>query len=199
VDARDAGLSVRASFDSRDRASLSTDGVAALLEYYEVQDALGANRDWRRAEFGAHFALPLRRNVAWISAAAGSDLGSGVPVDRAFRLGGARTLPAYSYDELRTRAYWLASASFMWHLLDLVSVKNQSLYAGLGLQWAGLYDQALREDSRNLNGASVQLGGPTPIGSFTIGAGKSGSDWGYWLSIGRPIGRGTILDSGLLQ
>jgi NTE family protein len=199
VDERDAGLALGASFDSRNRGALATDGIAAQLEYYEIADALGASRDWRRLETGAVFALPLRRNYVWISGAAGSDLGSGIPVDRAFRLGGARTLPAFANDELRSRAYWLASANFMWHLKDLVSVKNQALYAGLGLQWAGLYDRAITQDDKELNGASVQLLGSTPIGALTLGAGKSGSNWGFWLSLGRPIGQGSILQSGLLQ
>jgi hypothetical protein len=87
----------------------------------------------------------------------------------------------------------------MWHLKDLVSVKNQALYAGLGLQWAGLYDRAITQDDKELNGASVQLLGSTPIGALTLGAGKSGSNWGFWLSLGRPIGQGSILQSGLLQ
>jgi hypothetical protein len=41
--------------------------------------------------------------------------------------------------------------------------------------------------------------GPAADGSRTLGAGKSGSSWGLWLSLGRPIGNGSILESGLLQ
>jgi hypothetical protein len=44
----------------------------------------------------------------------------------------------------------------MWRLVTLVAVKNQAIYAGLGLQWAGLYDRVLANDDKELNGVSPQ-------------------------------------------
>jgi hypothetical protein len=36
----------------------------------------------------------------------------------------------------------------MWRLVALVAVKNQAIYAGLGLQWAGLHDRVLTNDDK---------------------------------------------------
>ncbi len=122
-----------------------------------------------------------------------------MPADRAYSLGGPRTLPAFSYDELRAREYWLAQASFLWRLKDLVPVKNQAIYAGFGLQAAGLYDRVDFVADDEIYGASAYLTGPTMFGTFTLGAGVAPDDWSLWLSLSRPIGKGSILDDGLFR
>ena len=198
-DARDAGLTFSFLYDSRDQESFATQGLAAQLEYYDSDDSLGADREWERLEAGVTFALPLRRNVVWLSAAGGTDLNGGLPPDRAFSLGGERTLPAYEYDELRAQEYWLVSASFLRYLVDIVPVKNQGLYLGMGLQAAGLYGRVDRVPNDEVYGGSLYLGGRTPIGALTLGTAYSDDNWGFWLSLGRPIGKGSILDSALLR
>ena len=55
--------------------------------------SLGADRDWERAEIGLGVAVPLRRDVLWVTLAGGSDLGSDLPADRAFALGGPGSFP----------------------------------------------------------------------------------------------------------
>jgi hypothetical protein len=46
---------------------------------------------------------------------------------------------------------------------------------------------------------SAHLGGPTPIGTLTVGIGGAEDSWGVWLSLGRPVGKGSILDLGLFR
>ena len=46
---------------------------------------------------------------------------------------------------------------------------------------------------------SVYMGGPTPIGTFIVGIGGAEDSWGVWLSLGRPVGKGSILDQGLFR
>ena len=89
------------------------------------------------------------------------------------------------------RSYWLASTSFLWRLVEVVPVKNQAIYAGFGLQAAGLYDRVDRVEDGEVYAASMYLGGPTPFGTFTIGIGGSEDSWGFWLSLGRPVGSGS--------
>jgi NTE family protein len=199
IDARDAGLTVSAIYDSRDAGTFATHGVAASVEYIQADDSLGSDRDWERVEAGIRTAFPVGRTFMWVGVAGGTDFDDDLPGDRAFSLGGPRTLPAYQLDELRVRGYWLAEASFLWRLKELVPVKNQAIYGGFGLQAAGLYDRVDLVDDGEIYGVSAYVGGPTPIGTFTLGIGAAEESWGVWLSLGRPIGTGSVLDDGLFR
>ena len=143
--------------------------------------------------------IPVGNHFMWVSVAGGTDLGDELPADRAFSLGGPRTLPAYELDELRARSYALAGVDFFWRLKELVAVKNQAIYGGLGVQAVGLYDRVDRVDDGEIYGLSGYLGGPTPIGTLVLGAGVASDSWSVWLSLGRPIGKGSILDNGLFR
>lgn len=199
ADFLDAGMTVTARYDSRNAATFATRGIAAAVEYDRVDDSLGSYRDWERIEAGFRTPLPVGKNLMWISLAAGADLGDDLPADRAFSLGGPGTLPGFQHDELRVREYWLAQASFLWRLKELVAVKNQAIYGGFGLQAAGLYDRADLVEDDEIYGASAYLAGPTPIGTFTLGVGAASDSWSIWLSLGRPVGKGSILDDGLFR
>jgi NTE family protein len=199
IDDRDAGVGVMGLYDSRDSATFATGGAAASIEYIRADDSLGSDRDWERAEAGLKTAIPFGKNFMWIGVAGGTDFDDGLPGDRAFSLGGPRTLPAYQIDELRVRSYWLAEASFLWRLKNLVPVKNQAIYGGFGLQAAGLYDRVDLVEDGEVYGASAYIGGPTPIGTFTLGVGAAEDSWGVWLSLGRPVGKGSMLDDGLFR
>jgi NTE family protein len=200
LEARDAGLAASASYDSRDVSTFARHGLAAEVRYVRSDDSLGADRDWSRLEAGLRKGISLGENGIWFSLAGGADVGDDeLPGDRAFSLGGPRTLPAYQFDELRARDYWLADVSFLWRLTELVAVKNQAIYGGFGMQAAGLYDRVDRVEDGEVYAASAYLGGPTPLGTFTIGIGGASDSWGVWLALGRPVGKGSILDDGLFR
>jgi hypothetical protein len=63
----DAGIGASVEFDSRDTAFSPTRGLAAALDYMQSDPALGADRHWERAELGVGVAVPLRRDVLWVS------------------------------------------------------------------------------------------------------------------------------------
>jgi NTE family protein len=199
IEARDAGIVASAIYDSRDQPGFSRKGFAAQLEYLNIADGFGADRDWERIEAGVRFAVPWQDDVISLTAAGGVDLGEQLPPDRAFTLGGERTLPSFQVDELRAREYWLVRADFLWRLVDLNPVKDQALYVGVGLQGAGVYHRVDRIDDSEFLGASAFLAGPTPIGTVTLGVGYAQNSGAFWLSIGRPIGKGSILDNDMLR
>ncbi len=199
VDTRDAGFAVSALYDSRSTATFATEGVAAAIEYFYTDDELGGERQWERVEAGVRTSIPIGNHFMWVSLAGGTDLGEELPADRAFSVGGPRTLPAYELDELRARSYALAGVDFLWRIKELVSIKKQAIYAGFGVQAAGLYDRVDPVDDGEVYGLSAYLGGPTPIGTLVLGAGVASDSWGVWLSLGRPVGNGSILDNGLFQ
>jgi NTE family protein len=202
VDADDAGLVFSARYDSRDTATFATKGLAAAVRYEYINDSLGSDRDWERLEAGIRRSISVGKYVTWLSLAGGTDLDSDLPVDRYFSLGGSRVLPGYQHDELRVSDYWIAESSFLRRLKVLSPIKNQAIYAGLGLQFAGLYDRIDVEgtdDQEELFGGYLFLAGPTALGTFTLGVGFAEGEANVWLSIGKPISTGTILDDGLFR
>lgn len=200
ADFLDAGFTASLKYDSRDANTFATSGIAAAIEYLRMDGSLGSDRDWERIEAGFRTSIPVGKNLVWISLAGGKELGDELPGDRAFSLGGPRTMPAYQHDELRVDQYWLADVSFLWHLKELVAIRNQSIYAGIGLHAAGIYERVdfLVPDDE-IYGASAYLAGPTPIGTFTLGVGATADEWSVWFAFGRPVGKGSILNSGLFR
>jgi len=202
IDVEDAGLEVSARYDSRDTPNFATKGLAAAVHYERVDDSFAADRNWERLEGGIRRSISIGKYVTWLSLAGGTDLGSDLPPDRYFSLGGSRVLPAYQHDELRVSDYWIAETSFLRRLKTLSPIKNQAIYAGLGIQYAGLYDRIDVPgdgDEENVLGGYVFLAGPTALGTFTLGAGFTEDQANVWISIGKPITSGTILDDGLFR
>ena len=201
LDVDDAGLTFSGRYDSRDTATFSTTGLAAAVRYEHMDDSLGSDRNWDRMEVAVRKAISIGKYVTWLSLAGGSDLGSDLPEDRRFSLGGPRVLPALQHDELRVAEYWVAESSFLRQLKVLSPIKNQAIYAGLGLQAVGIYDRldVPGNDDEVKYGGYLFLAGPTAIGTFTLGAGFAGGEANMWLSVGKPISSGTILDDGLFR
>jgi NTE family protein len=203
----DAGLSFLATYDSRDTAFNATRGLAAAVEYLQSDESLGAERDWERAELGVGMALPLRRDVIWLTLAGGSDLGSELPPDRLFTLGGPGSLPGYELGELRAGNYWSASGSYLWKIKDIMSIRGQALYAGVRLLAVQTYDRfdidgedVILVDDDPVYGGSLYLTGRTLVGPLTVGVGFTSEDvWSLWLAVGRPVGHGTILEKGIFR
>jgi NTE family protein len=202
----DAGMTLTATYDSRDTAFNPTRGVAAALEYAYVEDSLGADRDWERLELGVGLALPVRNDVIWMTLAGGTDLDSAMPPDRYFMLGGPGSFPGYELGELRLTDYWTASGSYLWKIKDLVSIRGQALYAGLRLEAGQTFGRLESlvlpgfDDDEMIYGGSLYLAGRTQAGPLTLGLGLTSTDsWSLWIAIGRPIGNGTILERGIFR
>ena len=120
----DAGLRLDAAFDNRDTAFSPTRGYAMDLEYMRSDSSLGADRDWERAEIGLGVAVPFRHDVLWVTLAGGSDLGSALPPDRAFALGGPSSFPGLELGELRVDGYWTIDTSYLWRVKEGLSIRN---------------------------------------------------------------------------
>ena len=196
----DAGIAATLEFDSRDTAFSPTRGLVAALEYFQADRSLGADRDWERVELGIGAALPLRRDVLWLTLAGGTDLDGDLPADRMFALGGPGSFPGLEVGELRVGKYWTANTSYLWKIKDVMTVRNLALYFGTGLSVGGIDDRLDGGETGEIYGGSVFLTGRTRIGPLTVGLGATTTDsWSLWLSVGRPVGYGTILDKGLFR
>ena len=199
-DADDAGIVALVEYDTRDTAFSPTRGLAVAAEYARSDDSLGADRDWERAEIGVGMALPLRRDVLWLTIAGGSSLGSDLPADRKFALGGPGSFPGLELGELRVGDYWTASTGYMWKFKDIQTIRNQALYVGASVTAGGVHDRVDDVSGADMYGASVYLTGRTLVGPLTVGLGATTNDsWSLWVAVGRPIGHGTILERGIFQ
>ena len=85
--------------------------------------------------------VPLRNDVLWINAAAGTDFGTDLPADRLFVLGGPVSFPGHDVGELRAGSYWTLSSGYSWELKDIFTLRGQSLYWGVLLQGGQTFDR----------------------------------------------------------
>lgn len=200
LEVTDAGVAVSAIYDTRDTAFRPTRGIAATLEYFKSDAVLGAQRNWQRLESGIGIALPIRSNILWLDAAGGSNLGSHLPADRLFSLGGPVSLAGYDLNELRAAAYWSVSGSYLWQLKEIFPLRGQSLYAGIRLQDIEANDILGSKNYGQVQSVSFMITGRTPVGPFTLGfATTSENSRSLWISFGRPIAEGTILSRGIFR
>ncbi len=196
----DAGVGFTAQYDSRDTAFAPTKGMTAAFEYMNSNDSLGGDRDWQRAELGLGVAVPFRRNIWWITAAGGTGIGDDLPADRAFTLGGPGSFPGFELNEMRVGGYWNIGTSYLWNVKDVLPLKNLALYAGVRVVGGAIYDRFDQKASEGIYGGSFFLTGRTMVGPLTLGIGGTSTDsWSAWLSIGRPVGHGTILERGIFR
>jgi NTE family protein len=196
----DAGLVVSATYDSRDTPFNATHGMALALEYLQSDETLGASRDWQRIEAGAGIALPVRKDVIWLNLAGGANLGSDLPWDRTFMIGGPGSFPGYELSEIRAEDYWIAAGSYLWQIKEIMSIRGQALYAGVRVQAGETLRRLDEVDDNRIYGSSIYLTGRTPVGPLTLGVGATSTDsWSMWLAVGRPVGHGTILERGIFR
>lgn len=195
----DAGLAALAFYDTRDSASYATRGTAAALQYLYSDQALGATRNWQTLEAAIRQVVRLGKMTTWITAAGGSNLGSSLPADRAFALGGPQSFPGYDLDEVRARGYWTLQSDFLWRVADVLPIANQALYGAIGLEAGRVYDRVDPVPNGTLYGVSAFIGGRTPLGTLTFGLGKATGSWAGWLTLGTPVGTGSILNRPLFR
>jgi len=129
-----------------------------------------------------------------LTAAGGTNLGSALPPDRAFSLGGPQSFPGYSPGEVRAGRYWTVQGNFFWRVADILPILNQALYGGIGIQGGHVYERVDPVPDGDLYGISGYIGGRTPLGTVTVGVGKATGSWAGWVTLGTPVGSGSILD-----
>jgi NTE family protein len=195
----DAGLSAWSFFDNRDASTFASRGTAAEIQYFRSDSGLGADRAWQTLEAAARQVMVAGVTTLWLTAAGGSNLGSTLPADRAFSLGGPQSFPGYSPGEVRADKYWTVQGNFLWRVADILPILNQALYGGLGLEGGHVYERVDPVADGSLYGVSVYIGGRTPAGTVTVGVGKTTGSWAAWITLGTPVGSGSILDDPIFR
>ena len=84
--------------------------------------------------------------------------------------------------------------NLLWRVADILPILNQALFAGFGVEGGHVYERVDPVADGELYGISGSLGGRTPLGTVTLGVGKATGSWSAWLTLGTPVGSGSILD-----
>lgn len=150
----------------------------AAAEYVHSAESLGGERSWERAELGLGLAVPFRGDVLWVTLAGGSDLGSDLPLDRTFALGGPGSFPGFEVGELRVTDYWNLGTSYLRKLQDISTIRNRALYVGARVAAGEIIDAFGNNDRRDIHGGSIFLTGRTVVGPLTLGVGATSTDFG---------------------
>ena len=191
------GLSLRYTFDTRDRDVLWQRGMVARMTYFRSEKALGAEAPYDRLEGTATFVLPLDRNVGYLRMSGGSSFDTALPLYDRFSLGGPVSFPGLSLGELRGTSYWSGQASFLWRIADISYIFGQSIFAGMKFTAADMSGRIDGVNASPIYSAAFVLAGRTPLGPLSLSlAGTTTSDWQLVLGLGRPIEEGTINDFG---
>jgi hypothetical protein len=159
--------------------------------------------------------LPFRGDVIWLAAAGGSNLGSDLPIDRFFTLGGPGSFPGLELAQFRAPEYWTVSGSYLWKFADIQTLRGESMYIGARIEGGEIANwlegvpigpdgpdfQSVGDPQLDpIYGGSLYLTGRTPVGPMTLGVGAtSANTWTLWFAVGRPIGQGTILERGIFR
>ncbi len=190
----DAGFVASGLFDNRDAATYATRGTAAEIQWFRSATDLGASRSWETLEAAARHVIRAGVTTLWLTAAGGTDLGSTLPADRAFSLGGPQSFAGYSPGEVRAGKYWTLQGNVLWRVADILPIANQALYSGFGIEGGHVYQRVDPVPDGEVYGVSGYIGGRTPLGTITLGVGKATGSWATWVTLGTPVGSGSILD-----
>jgi NTE family protein len=193
--ATEAGWVARFVYDSRDAPFVPTRGTIGRLRYLRSHESLGSDFSYESLEAGVMHMIPFRGDVLYVGAAGGTDFSSDLPPYRFFRMGGYRSFPGLEAGELRGGEYWTGTALYLWKLADIQSLFGQALYGGIRLQAGEMMDRIDGIDDGTIYGASINVGGRTPLGPVVITLGGTTNDsFNLYFSLGRPIEEGSIWD-----
>ena len=122
------------------------------------------------------------------------------PIARS-RSAAPRSFPGFELGELRVDDYWTVGTSYLWKVKDVhADPQSRALRRRPARRPARPTIASTRDDDGDIYGGSVFLTGRTLVGPLTVGLGTTSTDsWSLWLSVGRPVGHGTILEKGIFR
>jgi NTE family protein len=189
------GLSMRYTYDTRDRDVLWQDGSLVRMIYFRGEESLGAVQQYDRLEGMAMAVVPFSKNVLYLRASGGASFGSDLPIYDTFTLGGPVSMPGLNLGELRGTSYWAGQASYLQRIADISYVFGQSLYAGFALSAADMSGRLDAVRAEPIYSGAFLLAGRTPLGPVSLSfAVTSDSEWQLMFGLGRPIEERTITD-----
>ncbi len=191
----DSNIFIGGIFDTRDNVGLPTSGSYMNVSFRDSGSWLSGEQEYTMAEGVITHAIPLRGNSLNLLAAGGKELAGDLPVTRDFMLGGIRSFPGLYINELRGTSYWVAGAAYRQKVAEILSLFNQSLYAGMQIQAGRMGGSRDAINKGTLYGISGGISGRTPVGAFNVSLGYvDNNSWALQFAIGAPVPEGSVLD-----
>ncbi len=166
-----AGFVTSLNLDQLDRAGFPRHGYNLKLNFFHSAGFLGADENYRKLSLSFQAAGSSGRHSLLGILQAGTSLGSQLPVEEQFALGGFFSLPGYEEGQLRNNAFGLARAIYYYQVLGLPSLLGQALYLGCSLETGNTWKSFPGKDY--LWSCSLFLGGDTLFGPVYFGHGWS--------------------------
>lgn len=194
---KDTGLSLSSVYDRLDSNVVPTKGWYGALEYFDTNEELGADLDYQALEMLVVKPLTIGSNTMLFKLGAGSSLGTDLPANDAFSLGGFRSLPGFRRNELRGQEYWLASVTYGRRILGGRSLFGNQLYGSVMISAGQMTERVelidLPHDDDLISSIAFLINGRSPLGPVILGLGFSNQgDVEFALSLGRPINEGNL-------
>ncbi|HKQ82915.1 MAG TPA: patatin-like phospholipase family protein [Steroidobacteraceae bacterium] len=183
------GWTSRFVLDTRDSPFIPTRGSYVDVDLFAAEPAFGSDDSYQRARLLAQHVVPVRGDLLYLQADAGSDFGSDLPAHDLFTLGGASQFAGFESDELRGREYAMGRIAYLRKVTDLQTLLGQALYAGVSLEAGNMYERIDEPSNQDtIFGSSLFFGGRTPIGPLVITFGYAeGGHKSAYVQLGRPL------------
>jgi NTE family protein len=171
---------VRAKFflDQLDHPWFARRGYRLNVAAYQADEALGADRNYRKAEADLTAAASWRgSHVFQVSLAGGTNLGTDMAPYDTFTLGGPLRLSGYRIDEFSGERTAFGRILYFNHAIKLPTILGSGVYVGGSLEAGQMRDQINgAPDTGTLLSSSVFLSADTFLGPsyFGVGFGNSG-------------------------
>ena len=184
-----SGVHVRLFIDQLDHPWFARRGYRLLATAYQADEALGADRNYKRADAELTGAASWRgSHVFQVTLAGGTDLGTDLAPYDTFTLGGPLRLSGYRIDEFSGARMAFARILYFNHAIKLPQILGSGVYVGGSLEAGQVRDPLTGgPDTGTLLSASVFLSADTFLGPayFGIGFGEGGRVSAY-LMLGVP-------------
>jgi NTE family protein len=181
------GYQLRFSVDRLDKAFFPRHGIWLILDSRVSRDAMGADREYDRAEFLLNKPLTAGDNTFIGRLKLGSDFDSDVPFYDDFQLGGFLNLSGYRRNELQGQSLGYIALVYFRRLNQSKGPFGMNFYAGASIEAGNTWlDSEAKTFDSLLPAGSIFLGADTVFGPIYLAFAKAeGSGSTAYLQLGR--------------
>jgi NTE family protein len=172
-----SGVRAKIFVDQLDHPWFARRGYQLSAAVYQADEALGSDRNYKKAELDVTGAGSWRAHVFQLSLKGGTNLGTDMAPYDTFALGGPLQLSGYRIEQFSGERMAFARILYFNHAIKLPQLLGSGVYVGGSLEAGQVKDQVTgAPDTDTLLSASVFLSADTFLGPsyFGLGFGKTG-------------------------
>jgi NTE family protein len=185
-----AGWTGRLTYDLLDDPDYPTRGGSGLARLFLARSALGGADDYDKLSLDLTQFQSFGKNTTFLTVAGGSSLGTDLPFEEQFMLGGPQSFSGLRQGQARGEVFGVARLGYYRPIVEGIVIIGTTFYFGGTVEggniWAS-HDEASLDNLRYAG--SLFLGATSIIGPIHIGYGRTddGNDT-FFLTVGRMFG-----------